>query len=602
MGKGMNEWRTDFELLREFTRHGDQESFARVVRRHIDLVYATALRKIEDQSGAEEIAQDVFATLARKSWQFAPDDSLPAWLYRTTLLEAQEWLRAELRRRRREQTAAQLGTTMKTSHEQTAFRALLPLLDEALLSLREKDRTALLLRFYENQSLRDVGAAFGIGEDAAQKRVAAAVTKLARFFRRRGFKTATVATAAAALQHTAASASASTVNVVLNAAIQAGPPSLTGVWSLLARVLGLSKMQKAALGLVLLTAPCVWYGHTARPAQHGWTPRETEPVATAPQKRRSPPLERMIIRHEDVGPGPEPSLSGPAGRPQPKDLDRIQLTGIINLPQYKAAVLEIRFYVLVRSNAVVRTNHLILKEGQSGEELTFKGTNLSFELLQIDPEGGSVTARENGREAEFALAGQDAVRAGPGGGAGSRLTIRLCGASLAAFLDLYGGFLGRTILCHPAVKWSPLDFRTTAADQVTAARELERVLRERGLTALPDGDRFEWIVPTRLARLIHKPASAIPSLETTGQDIIPPGGIRFENVALPQAMTVYAVLTGRRWLRRGDLSGNPISLRNQTPLTRAQAVYALDTLLGWQDLKIVPVDDRAFRVVRFRNK
>ena len=38
--------------------------------------------------GAEEVAQNVFAALARKAWQFAPDDSLPAWLYRTTLFEA----------------------------------------------------------------------------------------------------------------------------------------------------------------------------------------------------------------------------------------------------------------------------------------------------------------------------------------------------------------------------------------------------------------------------------------------------------------------------------------------------------------------------------
>ena len=108
---------------------------------------------------AREVAQNVFAALARKAWRFAPDDSLPAWLYRTALLEAKEWVRGELRRRRREQTAAELGTTMNIStDDQTAFRALLPLLDDALLSLREKDRAALLLRFHEGQSLREVGA------------------------------------------------------------------------------------------------------------------------------------------------------------------------------------------------------------------------------------------------------------------------------------------------------------------------------------------------------------------------------------------------------------------------------------------------------------
>src|ERR1051326_5743361 len=105
---------------------------------------------------------------------------------------------------------------MRSSEEQSAFSALVLLLDDALLSLREKDRTALLLRFYERQSLRDVGAAFGVSEDTAQKRVQTALEKLAEFFKRRGFKTATVAAAAAALEHTIVPASATILAAVLS--------------------------------------------------------------------------------------------------------------------------------------------------------------------------------------------------------------------------------------------------------------------------------------------------------------------------------------------------------------------------------------------------
>src|SRR6266481_5214521 len=203
----MKERESDFALLRKFARHDDQSAFADLARRHLDLVYATALRKVDDSSGAEEIAQNVFSVLARKAWQFAPDDSLPAWLHKTALLESKFWLRGELRRRRREETAAELGTTMRPPDDQPMFNALVPILDEALLSLREKDRTALLLRYYESHSFRDVGAAFGVSEDTAQKRVQSALEKLAEFFKRRGFKTATVAATTAALQHTATSAS-----------------------------------------------------------------------------------------------------------------------------------------------------------------------------------------------------------------------------------------------------------------------------------------------------------------------------------------------------------------------------------------------------------
>ncbi len=254
----MKERESDFALLRKFARHDDQSAFADLARRHLDLVYATALRKVDDSSGAEEIAQNVFSALARKAWQFAPDDSLPGWLHKTALLESKFWLRGEMRRRRREQTAAELGTTMKSSEDQPAFHALVPLLDDALLSLREKDRTALLLRYYESQSLRDVGAAFGLSEDTAQKRVRSALEKLAEFFKRHGFRTATVAATAAALEYTTASASATAVSSVVAAALQAGPPALVGLASWAARLATLSRMRTAAACLAVAALPLGW--------------------------------------------------------------------------------------------------------------------------------------------------------------------------------------------------------------------------------------------------------------------------------------------------------------------------------------------------------
>lgn len=250
----MNERRQDFEQLQRFTRAGEQSAFADVVRRHLDLVFATAMRKVEDPGAAQEVAQNVFAALGRKAWQFAPDDSLPAWLHKTALFQSNTWLRGELGRRRREQTAAELATTMNTAEHPSAFQELVPLLDEALLSLREKDRTALLLRFYENQSLREVGAAFGITEDTAQKRVQSALEKVTDFFKRRGFKTATLAAVAAALEHSASTASAAVATSLVGAAQETAAPTLAGFKALLARLAILTRPQRAALGSVLAIA------------------------------------------------------------------------------------------------------------------------------------------------------------------------------------------------------------------------------------------------------------------------------------------------------------------------------------------------------------
>ena len=262
----MNERRQDFELLQRFTREGEQSAFADVVRRHLDLVFATALRRVEDPHAAQEVAQNVFVALARKAWRFAPDDSLPAWLHKAALLESRSWLRGELGRRRREQTATELGTTMKTAEDQPALAALVPLLDEALLSLREKDRTALLLRFYESHSLRDVGAAVGVSEDAARMRVQSALEKLAEFFKRRGFKAATVAVATAALEHTATTASAAVATAVVSAALQTTPPALAGLGWLLARLASLTKVQRRASGGSLVVCLCLLFARSCEAA------------------------------------------------------------------------------------------------------------------------------------------------------------------------------------------------------------------------------------------------------------------------------------------------------------------------------------------------
>jgi RNA polymerase sigma factor (sigma-70 family) len=275
----MNEPRPDFTLLQAFARDGNQQAFADVVRRHLDLVYATALRKLSEPDAAQEVAQNVFAALARKAWQFAPDDSLPAWLYKTTLLEAKSWLRGELRRRRREQTAGELGTTMKTPDEQPALRTLVPLLDEALLSLRESDRTALLLRFYDSQSLRDVGVSLGTSEEAARKRVQSALERLAHFFQRRGFKTATVASTTAMLQQTAISASSAMAGAVVNAALQAAPPALVGLSALLARFASLTKVQTAAVCLAIAAGPVAWQVSEQREAQAALAHAKTQLAA-----------------------------------------------------------------------------------------------------------------------------------------------------------------------------------------------------------------------------------------------------------------------------------------------------------------------------------
>src|SRR5205085_117535 len=76
-----------------------------------------------------------------------------------------------------------------------------PLLEHAVGGLNEKDRNAIVLRFFEKKSLSEVGRAFGASEDAAKMRVSRALEKLRKFFTKRGITLSATVLAGAVSTH-----------------------------------------------------------------------------------------------------------------------------------------------------------------------------------------------------------------------------------------------------------------------------------------------------------------------------------------------------------------------------------------------------------------
>jgi RNA polymerase sigma factor (sigma-70 family) len=178
---------SDLDLLRRFARGNSQDAFAEIVRRHLNLVYTAALRQVRSPQLAEEIAQSVFADLARGAGKISgtgvpPVSCLTPWLYAVTRRTAIEAIRKESRRQLREQIAVEMNTMNATANDWTQIE---PLLDDAMAALDDTDRSAILLRYFENKNLREVGEALGASEDAAQKRVSCAVERLREFFSKR---------------------------------------------------------------------------------------------------------------------------------------------------------------------------------------------------------------------------------------------------------------------------------------------------------------------------------------------------------------------------------------------------------------------------------
>jgi RNA polymerase sigma factor (sigma-70 family) len=174
---------SDLDLLRQFARENSQDAFSEIVRRHLNLVYSAALRQVRSPQLAEEIAQSVFSDLARNANKLTNTTGgspvLTAWLYSVTRRTAIDVIRKESRRQLREQIAVEMNDMNATANDWTQIA---PLLDDAMAALDETERSAILLRYFENKNLREVGASLNISDDAAQKRVSRAVERLREFF------------------------------------------------------------------------------------------------------------------------------------------------------------------------------------------------------------------------------------------------------------------------------------------------------------------------------------------------------------------------------------------------------------------------------------
>ena len=241
----------DMMLVREFAASQSEPAFAALVERHIALVHSAALRQVGDAHLAEEITQAVFIILARKAASLGTKTILSAWLYRTTRYAAADALRARRRRQAREQEAYMQSTLNEP--EADAWAQLAPLLDDALAELGETDRTALVLRFFENKTAREIAGALRLEEAAAQKRVARALEKLRAVFVKRGVTlTATVIAGAVA----ANSVQAAPVSLAVKVSVVAakGVAVTTSITSIVKGTLKLMTYAKLKLALGITTA------------------------------------------------------------------------------------------------------------------------------------------------------------------------------------------------------------------------------------------------------------------------------------------------------------------------------------------------------------
>lgn len=190
---------------------------------------------------AEDAAQAVFIILARRAESITEQTRLSGWLFNTARFVVKDARKQQARYRRREEVARELAADRLAPKRAPVSADTQAALDDALATLTERDRQALLMHFYEGLSLNEMAEVLEIGKEGVKKRVGRA---LGRLRARLGSKRAPVATLLA-LVVLLRSRGASALPAGLHGSVVTGATT-SGQASILAQWMARQGMQAAA--------------------------------------------------------------------------------------------------------------------------------------------------------------------------------------------------------------------------------------------------------------------------------------------------------------------------------------------------------------------
>lgn len=273
----------------------------------------------------------------------------------------------------------------------------------------------------------------------------------------------------------------------------------------------------------------------------------------------------------------------------------VKLTGLIEVPPLKCAVLEFQAEVPYLRAAT-------LSEGDRRDGVTVTSIDEASEGVAVEYQGTTNWLRLDPTEA--APSTRDRANA-------TSPTVLLRSADFRSISVLYGKLKGRTILVHPELRFRKFSTTATAANASELTEVLEKMFHQDGLATIPDGTNFVMLVPNALTNLVHpRPAEIHPlarkTAPSTPEEKIETGTMNFPDTDAFDVLRIYQMLTTRTFVYQHHMEGttNFIDTRisgniyfvNASPLSTDEAIYALETMFDWNGIKIIPIDDRSFRI------
>lgn len=168
-------------------RAGDADAFRALVERHSHALFRLAYRMTRNEHDAEDIVQDAFLKAYRRLEQFESRANFGSWLYRIAANCAFDMLRTRSRREEqpleREHADGEVEALTLAAEDPMQDRLVhgsevRRRLAGAMARLSALERSAFVLRHFEEMSIGEIGAALGLDANATKHSIFRAVRKM----------------------------------------------------------------------------------------------------------------------------------------------------------------------------------------------------------------------------------------------------------------------------------------------------------------------------------------------------------------------------------------------------------------------------------------
>ena len=168
---------------------GDENAFTQLVTKHYGMVHGLVYSKVNDWSVAEDVTQDVFTIAFTHLETLKHPEAFLMWLRQIARNSALNWVRTQSYRRklleRHNQVDTKKGVLAEDPSGDAARMECRAQLEEAMTTLSDKLRDAMVLYYFEGQTVSECAEALGITIDTMKKRLRLGRARLHRYYTRR---------------------------------------------------------------------------------------------------------------------------------------------------------------------------------------------------------------------------------------------------------------------------------------------------------------------------------------------------------------------------------------------------------------------------------